>query len=268
MIQQRNLTTFVITVLALMPVATSAQRMRPGPMRVAQRPVKPLSEAHRASGDATGNGVRTREFEPGAMDSTQTATPHQAALATAGGYPLSVQDLLNITPNSGFDWEHVNAINADLPIKAFIDPVTQLEVAQAVHLLRLTAGGFPAVGGVYYLPSETEEQQPVEEPQSPANEPARPQVIIVQQEPPQPTLRTSGEIPGHPDMPDRDGLVLVLRSGKQIEVAAFTRAKDRILYVTAEGHRMAIAASDLDPEATVRVNRERGTMLQLPSSTK
>jgi hypothetical protein len=38
----------------------------------------------------------------------------------------------------------------------------------------------------------------------------------------------------------------------------------RIIYISNEGGRRTIALSDLDKSATVRVNEERGTPLQLP----
>jgi hypothetical protein len=50
----------------------------------------------------------------------------------------------------------------------------------------------------------------------------------------------------------------------QIEAVAFTHMKDRIVYVTRDGSRRTIALSDLDGDATVRLNQERGTPLQLP----
>src|SRR5690348_9808361 len=43
------------------------------------------------------------------------------------GAPVDLQELLNITPTNGFNWQHVNAINQDLPLKAIVDPVTRLE---------------------------------------------------------------------------------------------------------------------------------------------
>jgi hypothetical protein len=39
---------------------------------------------------------------------------------------------------------------------------------------------------------------------------------------------------------------------------------DQIVYITADGSRRTIAAADLDSDATVRINEERGTPLQLP----
>ncbi len=184
-----------------------------------------------------------------------------------GGVPLSIQELLNISPNSGFNWQHVNTINADLPIKALIDPVTQLEVAQAVRLLRLTGPPFPAAGGgVYYAPSDTEEAQTTVEPEGsstePPQNPPQNQVIILQPAAAQPLQRPNDDndqVTTKEETPDQSGLVLVLRSGKQIRVAAFMRENDRIVYITPEGDRLSIAAGDLDPGTTARVNSERGT---------
>jgi hypothetical protein len=195
----------------------------------------------------------------------------------SGGFPLSFQDLLTITPNSGFDWQSVAALNHDLPMKAFIDPVTQIEVAQAERLLRSTGGAFSGAyilgsGGYYYAPPETEEENPAPEQPQPEEGQAeqasqRPQVIVLQQAPQQQSAQPSqpsgmGEQPAE-QLPEEGDFTLVLRSGKQVEATAFTRANDNIVYITPEGGRSTIPFSDLDADATVRVNQERGTPLQL-----
>ena len=65
-------------------------------------------------------------------------------------------------------------------------------------------------------------------------------------------------------LPDVGQFTLVLQNGARVEAVAFTRMKDRIVYITADGSRRTLAAADLDSAATVRVNEERGTPLQLP----
>ena len=65
-------------------------------------------------------------------------------------------------------------------------------------------------------------------------------------------------------LPDVGQFTLVLRNGSQIQAVAFTRSNDRIIYITAEGNRRAIPISDLDSDATVRINEERGTPLSFP----
>ena len=196
-----------------------------------------------------------------------------------GGSPLSFQDLLNITPNSGLDWQFVSAINRDLPLKAFIDPVTQIEVAQAERLLRSTGGAFSGAyilgGGGYYAPPEPDEgAQGPEQPDNgqgqgqPDQGSQRPQVIVLQQAPPQeaaqPSQSSEAEQPAPEQLPEEGQFTLVLRSGKEVEAMAFTRANDKIVYITPEGGRLTIPVTDLDSDETVRVNQERGTPLQLP----
>jgi hypothetical protein len=39
---------------------------------------------------------------------------------------------------------------------------------------------------------------------------------------------------------------------------------DRIIYVTNDGSRRTIALNEIDTNATIRLNQERGTPLELP----
>jgi hypothetical protein len=66
-----------------------------------------------------------------------------------------------------------------------------------------------------------------------------------------------------PPLPDVGQFTLVLHSGAKIEAVGFTRAGDKIVYITVDGSRRTMAAADLDTTATQRVNEERGTPLQL-----
>jgi hypothetical protein len=67
-----------------------------------------------------------------------------------------------------------------------------------------------------------------------------------------------------PALPDVGQFTLVLQGGRQIQAIAFTRTNDRIIYITSDGNRRTLALSDLDTDATLRINEERGTPLQLP----
>jgi hypothetical protein len=184
------------------------------------------------------------------------------------GSPLSLQDLLGITPTNGFNWQYVNAINQDLPIKALIDPVTQLQVAQAERLLRSTGGAFTGAyllgGGYgYYVPPEGE-QPPTEEQPPTQNPPSPPQVIVLEQAPLQhQTESEQSRASEEEQIPDQGQLTLVLRNGREIQAVAFSHAGDKIFYITPDGARLSIAASELDAAATERVNQEKGTPLQL-----
>jgi hypothetical protein len=185
---------------------------------------------------------------------------------SAGGSFVPLQDILNTVPGLGFDYSHLAVLNADLGVKAFIDPVTEWRLATAERLLRgrsrFSGGGsgfYLLDGGGYSVPDEAaQNDQPAPQPQ--------PQIIVLQQG--SATQQTdqagSGPEAESPPLADVGQFTLVLQSGKQIEAVAFTRTSDRIVYITADGNRRTIAASDLNSEATVRVNQERGTPLELP----
>lgn len=198
--------------------------------------------------------------------STMTTTTDGNAIVTSTGSALSVQDLLNPFPSSGFDFTHLAAINRDLDIKALIDPITQGRLAIAERLLRESpqVSFFPffTEGSPVVLvqPSEPQQQQPP--------------IVIFQQLPPAnaasasergPETQTASEPEEEqPALQDVGEFTLVLRDGTQLSAVAFTRRADQIIYITKDGSRRSIAASNLDPAATQRVNEERGTSLQLP----
>ena len=56
----------------------------------------------------------------------------------------------------------------------------------------------------------------------------------------------------------------LLRSGEQVKALRSLTGHDKIVYITPDGGRTAIEAADLDSAATVHINQERGTPLQLP----
>jgi hypothetical protein len=153
-------------------------------------------------------------------------------------------------------------VDQDLLLKAAIDPATQWRLATAERLLRDTRGFVPGFGGFlldgggsYVVPEEA----------AGANQPP-PQVIVVQVPPAaQPAAQPSPEpaaVTSAP-LPDVGSFTLVLHDGKQIQALAFSRIKDRIAYITPDGGRRTIEAADLDSDATVRVNQDRGTPLEL-----
>jgi hypothetical protein len=171
---------------------------------------------------------------------------------------------------NGFNGLSTNELNEivdqDLLLKAAIDPATQWRLAAAERLLRDTRGFFPGFGGFlldgggsYIVPEEPAgaNQQP---------QPS-PQVIVVQvpaaQQPAvQPSPEPAAVTPA--PLPDVGSFTLVLHDGKQIQAVAFSRMKDGIVYITPDGGRRTIVAADLDSDATIRVNQDRGTPLQLP----
>jgi hypothetical protein len=175
------------------------------------------------------------------------------------GFPISLDQLLDPTPGFGFDFEHLNAVNPDLGIKAVIDPITEQRLALAERLLRETPVApvsFPIFEG---QPVVMLEQQPP---------------VIVLQQPPANAPAASGEaqaapapLPAEaPQEPLRDvgAFTLVRRDGTQVSAVAFTIQNDRIVYITSDGLRRSIPIADLDKTATEQLNNDRGTPLQLP----
>jgi hypothetical protein len=274
----------------LVPASALAQRaparvvggMVRTPVRTFSRPA-PVTRLAPATGVRVNVGRSTGRSAPTLGRRTARhgadASEFNGGLGTSGA---NLQELLNITPNSGFNWEHVNAINRDLGEKALIDPVTQLEIAQAERLLRSTGGGtfgggaYILGGYPYYTPSELEgeqanlENEPAQaEQQSAPN--AQPQIIVLQQAPSRQsaapaTQSAAAQFPATTEeqVPDRGELTLVLRNGKQVKALAFTDVNGQIVYITPDGSRTTIEAADLDSAATVLINQERGTPLQLP----
>lgn len=260
------------------PTGVPAKPMR-GTSPFAERPVgtfRPSISQRAAAPNHRWNGVRVnggdnlnRPNAP-ANDGRNRRIENGAAFS---GAPVDLQQLLNITPTNGFNWQYVNSINRDLPLKAIVDPVTQLEIAQAKRLLRNGGGQFSGAyilgGGYgYYMPEETNEPSPApatdEEIQAgpEATESTQPRVIVLQQKAPASPTQESAP----PIIPDQAPLTLVLRDGQKIKAIAFTAVDAKIVYITPDGARKTIDAADLDSAATVRLNQENGTPLQLPNS--
>jgi hypothetical protein len=182
----------------------------------------------------------------------------------AVGAGETLQQLLDPVPGPGFNYAHVAAIDRDLAIKAVIDPETQWRIAIAERVLRDTGGlatpGYYLLGGggEYVMPAASSTQ---EEPQ-----PSQPPTIVVLQQPaPQSALVSVPAVAPQPSapIPDVGSFTLVLQSGKKIQAIALMRSGDRIVYITADGERHTIPASELDSAATQRVNEESGTQLRL-----
>jgi hypothetical protein len=160
----------------------------------------------------------------------------------------------------GFGGSQFISLNND-PIEAVIDPATEWRIAVAERFLNHRQG-FGGLGGFYLLDGGGEYAVPEASADS-TPQSQQPQIIVVQAAPPAAPQAAAAPAP-EPPLPDVGQFSLILRNGTQIQAVAFTHLKDQIVYITADGSRRTIAASDIDSDATVRVNEERGTPLQLP----
>lgn len=184
------------------------------------------------------------------------------------GAPLTPLELLNPFPGYGFSFEHLNSINYNINPRAATDPLTQARLANAQRLLRdnrfVGAPGFFLLdgGGAYaYPPGPAGPDQGDQSTAAPAQ-----QQVIVAQAPSNQQTQASDTPPDDSDqdlIPDVGEFTLVLRNGTSISAIAFTRVNDRIVYITPDGSRRTVAASEIDSDATERTNQERGTPLQL-----
>ena len=199
-----------------------------------------------------------------------------------GSNGLSVQQILNPFPSYGFDFEHLAAIHKDDDIKAFIDPATQAKLALAERRRRRrpkTGNGFIFLdgGGAYVLPVDPGTDVNPDADAQAAQEQGQDQGQGQNQGAPQERAQQGSQQPEHAEsndarlaeeqsqsLPDEGEFTLILRSGQEIEAVAFTRVNDRIVYITTGGGRRTVALREVDVDATVRLNQERGTPLQIP----
>jgi hypothetical protein len=244
----------------VMPAPIQAAAMRPAPLRG----VQPPHIAMPAPGNHPVNHVShpREQARPAAQVSSSRRSNQNFVCANGTGIPL--QQIIGTTPGYGFNYQYLNSINNDIALKAAIDPATQVQLREAARLNcgTIGTGGYiiPSFGG-YAAPEETDQQ-------SEGESSTQPQVILVQvptaaaasaQAADGPVAPAAEEAP----LPDEQLFVLVLRDGSKLEATAFTRTTDTIVYITADGMRRTIQRADLDTEATIRVNGERGTQLQL-----
>ena len=215
----------------LCPGATQAQRM----MRSG------ASGAHRAMSRPVSGRVQYRRAD---------GSVYQPGLAGFG-----VQQLFSNGAYGG--------VYGGNSLGGLIDPATQWRIALAQRYGRGSgryAGGYYLLdGGGYAYPEDDSGADPGAPPAQ------QPQVIVVQAPGSQPQdTPPPAEAAAQPALPDVGQFTLVLKGGTQIQAVAFTRQNDKIVYITTDGSRRSIAASDLDSAATTSVNEERGTPLQLP----
>ena len=219
-------------------------RPAPPPVRVVDAPVRVISMAPQPPAGTTGGAnVGTALL---------ASTP---VVASLGGTPIPLGQLLNPAPGLGFDFTHLAAINSDLGIRAIIDPITQQELALTEQLPQVQPTGyFPAYSGAPVVVA-----------------PAQPQILVVQQpvaqralqEQAAPAAPAEAAAPPAPPLPPLGQILLVRRDGKVIRTVAFTEQGSHVVYIATDGRRRTVAVDQLDLKATEERNAEHGTFLHL-----
>jgi hypothetical protein len=246
-----------VVVIAAAPV-DAQQRM--------SAPVAPRAAAMRSGPAAARVGT------PSARR-TVSAGPSRAARynAATNSFELSHTAPLSFEQRLGFGYHHGSVVNQDGGFQALLDPANNGKVAEARrvrHGSRFSGPGFYILdGGLYYPPSDDSAEaaaQPADSDQS-AQQQQQPQGIGEQApESQQADESSSAQQRPEEQIPDVGQFTLVLRNGRQLEAVAFSHVNDQIVYITADGSRRSFPATDLNSDATVQINVERGTSLQLP----
>ncbi len=283
-------------VLLVIPTFAQAQRatgsFRAAPSAPASAPAVHSTAVRAHTGTRTNStrASRTSSATPSAAESSLGANnfgPNNFGSLGVGIDPLSAQLLDPLASlGFGFDFAHAVAIR-DAELKAFIDPATQQRLALAERRFSKSphpTNGFFFLdgGGAHVLPvdagngvnpdadTQAAQDQNQDQGRNGQGAPAEREQSGSQQgsqqgyERPIIILQQPAESKEQSDLPDEGEFTLILRSGQEIEAVAFTRVGDRIVYITTGGGRRTVAVREVDVDATVRLNQERGTPLQIP----
>ena len=240
----------VLLCLSLAAPAMFAQHGRTAPPPAAARRAPVAATRPPANRAAT---VRHVNFSVANVAPFSGSFPSMGGLAFSGG-PLGTQT--------------ANILARNEAIKGAIDPATQWRLELAQRFLHdnqgiispeffLTDGGYP-----YVIPESADANG--EQPGG-ASQAAQPQSIVVQQPvaAAQALPKAAQENSDVSSLRDEGMFTIVLRNGTQIPAAAFTRLNGKIIYITPDGSRRTVSKEEIDVDATLRVNQERGIPVSL-----
>lgn len=160
-------------------------------------------------------------------------------------------------PGLGFDFPHLAAINRGLQTQSAIT------VERVVPFIPVLSPGYVSPPQVVVVQQPTPvvvipQSAPADNLRDPAEDtrgrarPSEPRGDLEPARAPQPP-------------PDVGEFVLVRRDGRVLFAIAFFSEGNKLTYVTREGIRRSLLLSELDTDATIRMNEERGTTLHLPT---
>jgi hypothetical protein len=196
----------------------------------------------------------------------QTASPSRVRVIPPATQPVHVLQTAPVfsatsVPGLGFDYTHLAARERSAGVRALVDPVTQHQLALERQARRSApVAAAPAIfipisnvvivqqPPVVVIESPPVAQAPATSPASPAAAPAEAkQEVAAPSEPPR----------------ELEEILLIRRDGSALRVVAFSANATRLTYVTREGARRSLALAELDLEATILVNEDRGVVLKI-----
>ncbi len=165
-------------------------------------------------------------------------------------------------PGFGFDYTHHAAVTRDLGIRAIIDPATQHQLALARAIRRETPI-FPTVLPIVINTNVNQIFITTPPPVVIVQQPAMVEIPVERVER-QEAVRI--EAPPTPQpVAELGELVLIRKDGRVFFAVAYSVVNGRLVYVTREGLRRSFPLAELDADATLQMNEERGTSLRLPA---
>jgi hypothetical protein len=237
-------------VLLVMPTFSQAQHatgsFQAAPSAPARAPVAHTTAVHAHTGNRMNSARAVRAWSPAGMNAP-------ADLVGANG--LSARQGLNPFLNNGFGERHRHRKPKTGEGFIFLDGV-------GAYLLPVDAGTDVNQDGDAQVAQDQGQGQ--DQGQSQGTPQERAQDRSQQQEQAESSNDARLAQEQSESLPDEGEFTLILRSGQEIEAVAFTRVNDRIVYITTGGGRRTVAVRELDIDATVRLNQERGTPLQIP----
>jgi hypothetical protein len=255
-------------ILLLAPSPAQAQKAAPGAVASIQpsRSLSTVAPIH--SGSVRSGSGHAATAKP---KTSSGQHPHASSKAVdmSKWDPRAFGNFLPPAPGPGFEYGFLNGLNNGLNGGFGTGDRRRNGAGQNSPLF---GSGFYLLtgGGGYADPSDdssapaatdTQAQEGAPEQGNDQNNDQR-QYIILQQAPApqQPEAQESAAALST----DQGEFTLVLRDGTSISTAAFTHSNEKFIYISPDGGRRTVAASDVDADATVRVNQERGIPLRLP----
>lgn len=249
----RLLFSFVSLCFLLLPAFANAQKAAHAPAPSVQSQRTPANVGYIHGAPARSSSVQPRSY---------VSHQSRSSRRTINAYNWGPQTFANFraptpAPGPGFEFGFLNGANPGF------GPVRRRN-GGGRNTFGFGSGFYLLSPGGYYIAAADDSVVPVADDQQQSDQPA----IAAQGQSQAGDALATEESVAEPaqaaPVQDEGEFTLVLRDGSRISALAFTHSSDVIIYISPDGGRRTFANADLDADATVRVNQERGTPLQLP----